>query len=65
MSDIRIVDIDFEDLVGVRQVARELGITEQKARVLMSEQAIKSVRVNGFYTKRNLLERYKEQRAEL
>jgi len=58
----KLIPEEFSDLVGVQEVAEELGITDKKARVLMSEQVITSVRINGIYTKRAILNKYKSQR---
>jgi len=65
MDNIKIVDVEFDDLLNVPQVASELGIDERVVRALMKENVIKSTRFNGYVTKRHLLDKYKKQRAEL
>jgi hypothetical protein len=60
MTKIKVVDLAFDDLLGVDEVAKELRVTDKVARLLMSQNIIKSTRINGYYTKRELLDKYKE-----
>lgn len=62
-NDIKIIDLELEDILGVKEVADELQIDYRVALSLMSQNVIKSICKRGYITKRELLERYKRQRA--
>jgi len=65
MSDIKVVDIDLEDLIGVNEVADELDIPVEKARYAMSQQLVPCVKINGYYTLKPVLAKHLQRLREL
>jgi len=61
MKDIQIVPVDLEEIMGVAEVAKEAGISREKALAAMSLQVIPATRVNGYITLRSIFKTNKHK----
>ena len=61
MENIQVVDIELEEIMGVADVAKEAGISREKALAAMSLQVIPATRVNGYITLRSIFKTNKHK----